>query len=112
MQNPASPEPPDMPSRITIDGVPYVVCRAAMNDEDGEFCAASQQIKVQAGVPDDYARVTLLHELIHACFEHAGSPEVLTEELVACMVSRRLLPILRDNPHLVAYLTADDRRTG
>lgn len=96
------------PFSVTIDGTSYLVLEDNLKDEDGEFCAASQVIRVQQAASVDYQRVVLLHELIHACFEHAGSPtEPLTEEQVACLVSRRLLPILRDNPQLVAWLTSN-----
>lgn len=95
-----------MPARIKIDGVQYDVDITNLDTEDGEFCATSLAIKVQADAPYETQRTILLHELVHACFEHAGSPpEPLTEEHVACLISRRLLPILRDNPDLVAYLT-------
>lgn len=96
-----------MPPRVTIDGVLYDVRLVKLDAEDGEFCAASQAIKVQEGAGVAYQRVVLLHELIHACYEHAGSPPgPLGEEQVACMISRRLLPILRDNPEVVRWLTS------
>ena len=94
------------PRSVSIDGTSYLVVEDNLTGEDGEYCAASQVIKVQQAASANYQRVVLLHELIHACFEHAGSPaEPLTEEEVCCLVSRRLLPILRDNRELVDWLT-------
>ena len=91
---------------IKVDDQDYVVFEKDMEEQDGEFCAATQTILLQKSATPGYKRVVLLHELIHACYEHAGSPpEPLAEEQVACLVSRRLLPILRNNPDLVSYLT-------
>lgn len=96
-----------IPDHVMIDGSLYFIQAADLETEDGEYCAASQTIRVQRYAPAPYKRVILLHELIHACYEHAGSPaEPLAEEAVALLISRRLLPILRDNPELVEYLTA------
>ena len=94
---------------VVIDGQAYVIEDWPMQEEDGEYCAASQRIRVQKDAKPLYKRVVVLHELIHACYEHSGSPpEPLAEEQVALLISRRLLPILRDNPNLVKYLTEED----
>lgn len=110
IQNPASEQPFDLPTYIVIDGIEYRIVRAKLEAEDGEFCAGTLRIRINENLPRPYERTILLHEITHACFEHAGSPggSMLSEETVACLVSRRLLPILRDNPHVLAYLTATD----
>lgn len=96
-------------NQIKIDGAVYHVVLGGLPEdgaEDGTFEPASQVILTRAMLRPYYSKVVLLHELIHACYEHAGAPEQpLTEEQVACLVSRRLLPILRDNPELVKWLT-------
>ena len=97
-----------LPAHVTIDGDDYLIGALPEDSEDdGNYHGADQCIRLKPFMGQGYTRTVLLHELIHACYEHAGSPsEPLAEEQVALLVSRRLLPILRDNPELVQYLTA------
>lgn len=54
--------------------------------------------------PEEQARI-LLHELLHGCYELAGSRHAtLEEEDVAMMLDGPLTTILADNPHLFAVL--------
>lgn len=58
---------------------------------------------------DSVRRDTLLHEVIHCCNETSGLAAELGSEWDE-RIARRLTPVLlatlRDNPRLVAYLTA------
>lgn len=54
-------------------------------------------------------RETLLHEVLHTCTDIVGIDKEMTDETEEKVVNRLapvLLAVLRDNPRLVAYLTA------
>jgi hypothetical protein len=47
---------------------------------------------------------TLLHEVMHGCFGVAGIADEDNEERTITHLSAQLTQVLRDNPHLLAYL--------
>jgi len=75
---------------------------------------ASQRIVLREDNAPDYQAETLLHEVLHQCLRvsscrpdddsKAGLPDV--EERAVAAMAGPLLAVLRDNPGLVAYLTA------
>jgi hypothetical protein len=69
----------------------------------------SMAIAIDPGKHEDYARATLLHEILHACIR--GSDPTLEdehEETAVASITGPLLAMLRDNPSVVAYLMSDD----
>lgn len=80
---------------------------------NGDACGAcdmeSMTIAIDPGKHEDYARATLLHEILHACIR--GSDPTLDdehEETAVASITGPLLAMLRDNPSVVAYLMSDD----
>ena len=77
---------------------------------NGDACGAcdmeSMVIAVDPGKAEDYARATLLHEILHACVR-ASDPNLDDdqEEAAVAAITGPLLSTLRDNPDIVEYLT-------
>lgn len=98
------------PETIQIGDTVYAVAPLSeVSELDGLYHASSQTIEVRRGLPHQYEKYVLAHEIIHGLFEHAGavseSDEKFTEEQVACIIGRALPALLKNNPTLVAYLT-------
>ena len=78
----------------------------------GDACGAcdmgSMSIAVDPGKHEDYARATLLHEILHACIR-SSDPRLDedNEETVVAAMTGPLLSMLRDNPEVVDYLMDD-----
>lgn len=70
-----------------------------------------QLIAIEPDLPRRVERRVLMHELAHVCLEIGGwTEEVIApgqyEEVAACALERPLVSLWRDNPALVAYMTA------
>lgn len=77
-------------------------------DKDmGECKHAEALLRVSPKQSEDMRRDTLLHELLH--FLDTEMDTKLTERMVR-LNATALLSALRDNPALVAYLTATDEQ--
>jgi len=79
---------------------------------NGDACGAcdmeSMTIAVDPGKHEDYARVTLLHEILHACIRSSDPTlDDEHEETAVAAISSPLLAALRDNPGVVAYLVGE-----
>jgi len=65
-------------------------------------------IAVDPGKHEDYARATLLHEILHACIRSSDPTlDDEHEETVVAAMTGPLLSMLRDNPDVLDYLTED-----
>jgi hypothetical protein len=65
-------------------------------------------IAVDPGRHEDYARATLLHEILHACIRSSDPTlDDEHEETVVAAITGPLLSMLRDNPDVLDYLTDD-----
>jgi hypothetical protein len=68
----------------------------------------SMSIAVDPGRHEDYARATLLHEILHACVRSSDPTlDDEHEETVVAAITGPLLAMLRDNPDVLDYLTDD-----
>jgi hypothetical protein len=68
----------------------------------------SMSIAVDPGRHEDYARATLLHEILHACIRSSDPTlDDEHEETVVAAMTGPLLSMLRDNPDVLDYLTED-----
>lgn len=75
----------------------------------GETNLPAQEIIVHPTQGPSQLRDTVLHEVLHACAAVAGGPiPQEDEERFVRPVATVLLGVLRDNPKLVAFLTAVD----
>jgi hypothetical protein len=81
----------------------------------GMTFSASHQIWLH--IPSQSAvgiKLTLVHEILHACIGESGAREFLpslkpkhTEEAYVSVLSSPLFGVLIDNPNLLTYLTSD-----
>jgi len=55
----------------------------------------------------DRQRVTVMHEVLHCCTALARVSDDSTEEHTVSALAPVIVQVLRENPDLVAYLTAE-----
>ena len=79
---------------------------AASSDRYGECDKANAIIRVSTDYGALKAANTLLHEVLHACFDVAAIEGDDPEERTVTSLANVLAQVIRDNPDLVAYLTA------
>lgn len=106
-----------LPTSIRVGPYAYAVYEYPAHDRDawGRISFRGHRIGVGVGdeVSDGARRTSLLHEVAHAIHELAGINESdvgwpKTEERYIGATAALWLMVLRDNPDLVAYLTATD----
>jgi Zn-dependent peptidase ImmA (M78 family) len=97
-----------------VDGRPYIIRMVdQLFDQDGDSLDGTTDTKM--GVIDirkDQSiaeeRDTIVHELLHACFDQNirnYEKKKFTEEESVRRVTPKLLKVIRDNPELMEYLT-------
>jgi len=104
-----------LPNVIHIGPVTYDVKLVRKLDVLGETdCDNSEITILRTGQSRSSKRVTLLHEILHAVIgESAVRPDghhklpYVQEEALVSALAPWLTAVLRDNPAVVAYLTAD-----
>jgi hypothetical protein len=94
--------------RIVSDAAGHM---AAEKDQgvrlDGRGSAPEQEIHVNPQQATMYQRSTMIHEILHQVFVVAGTGlDNEDEEKICRSLEGGLLGVLRDNPSLVAWLTA------
>lgn len=97
--------------RVGRDDHSTQVCSAGDSTCVGHTSHADLAIDLRTGLAPSFERETLLHETIHAAWYVAGlqaSDVAPHEEHVVSTLAPALLQVLRDNPGLLAYLTADE----
>lgn len=68
----------------------------------------TQEIICRRDSTHDRAAVTLMHELLHACFLVADHPlREKAEERAVTKLAPVLVSLLRDNPHIIHFLTEE-----
>jgi hypothetical protein len=71
----------------------------------GMHAPNTSRIYVESEQENDYAKMALLHEILHACVYVSSVPsDDVAEELYVSIIAPNLLEALRRNPRLVAYL--------
>jgi len=76
-------------------------------DACGSCDLSSMTIAVDPGKSEDYARVTLLHEILHAAIRSSDpNIESEAEEMAVASMTGPLLATIRNNPEVMAYLMA------
>lgn len=106
----------EMPTNLRVGAIDYTVHRAAGGTRTegcvGYTVGHLAEIGVDPSIPSSKQRHTLMHELLHACWHSAGrgwdEKEKVSEEEMVRTLTTPVLMLLRDNPHLVAYLTGTD----
>jgi hypothetical protein len=116
----ADPPPPDLPKGIRVGPYTYRVETYAAHGHQawGRCLYREHRIGVAVGpeVSEQAVRTSLWHEVQHAVHELAGLneggvPWPRTEEAYIGGTCALWLMVLRDNPALVAFLTADEEMT-
>lgn len=99
-----------VPTHVMVDGRRFSIEVDARHAHSGEYSATEERIWLNPDCKRGLPRV-LLHEILHACWDHAGlnnAPKVHKyEEAVVSAMADRLLSTLRANPAIVKFLTAD-----
>lgn len=103
------------PQRIKVGPLTYRVKlwkkRPADNARNWGLCdRESCTILIHERLSRPRFREVLLHEVMHACYDTSGLTlkDDCPEEMVVNDLSFALLGVLRDNPDLVAFLTAKE----
>ena len=91
-----------LPRHIHVGSVTYMVTEdkaETANGRRGGCFKEEQEIRINPSLGDDQKRITLLHEILHACIETAGcADKKLTEEEWVERVSPILDMVMVDNP--------------
>ena len=97
-----------MPKTVKVGAHVYAVVRKPKSQIDGDLGECSfdnVQIVVAKGLRKSVARVTIVHEVLHACSYPSLDSKTLTDEDFVTGISPVLLQVLQENPELVEYLT-------
>lgn len=113
---------PKLPSPLAVGSITYTVRYepqlTAVTGTNGVCGQDVQSILIDDQLGDDQRRETVIHEALHGVF-HDSSLHALFEKLqkttsdedleetVILELSKRLMALLRDNPHLVDFLLAE-----
>jgi hypothetical protein len=97
------------PKKIKVGYATYSVVeddvRLTESKAGGMHAPNTSTIYVEKEQEIDYAKMALLHEVLHACVYVSSVPtDDTTEELYVSIIAPNLLEALRRNPQLVAYL--------
>lgn len=104
------------PKRIKTNGTTVAVdsdvklLNAA--DADGHYDPSGERICVNPELPPARQRVVLLHEVLHVAWFYGGLSNFFEntkqEEAIVDVLAKQLVPLLRENPRLVEFLTAPE----
>lgn len=118
-----------LPSKVKILNHTWTIVEESLEPEDGSDypnygkCERFDQvITINKDMTVDNKRVTLLHELLHACRYSNGNPGLLPdftdvskeeiiltwEHMLLGLYEEPFLSILRNNPKVVEYLVSND----
>lgn len=98
------------PTQIRVVGKTYAVLfvdEVDSEDSNGEHDLQRQEIKVKNAIHPELAMDTLLHEVLHAIDEQLDL-RLKHKQVHALAVG--ILQVLRENDHLVKFLTKKERR--
>jgi len=88
-----------LPNKIKVAGIDYQIQEVAEIDDDpsmmGSCLYQRTIIKIKSNMSNDKKEQTLIHELLHACFNEAGFNE--QDEDVINRVGIVLYQVLKDN---------------
>ena len=95
------------PAALRIGGQDWTVQLRSLADRYGETAKRRLRITLARGQAPGHMRDTLLHEVLHAAWSvNPPLDDEDQEERVVAALAPWLLLALRDNPDLVAFLTA------
>lgn len=97
-----------LPASITVGAVAYRVIVDPSIGSDGEYSARQCTIRIKPDLALPYARQVIMHEWLHALYEHGGltaegsKPD---EEATVSALGWAGLESMRANPDLLKFLT-------
>lgn len=98
------------PKKIKI-GPNTVIVKSVNPDElDGKYADFSpryQSIRVSTDMSKGQTALSLLHEVLHACFFDAGLPVRFNpddEEIIIRVLEARIGAMIKDNPKFITYI--------
>jgi hypothetical protein len=100
-----------LPSSIRVGYRDYdLVVVSPLNAEAegafGRHSSTACRIEVRTDTKPAETADTLIHETLHAVWNVAGLQAKDSEERIVTSLAHQLTQVIRDNPELVAYLTA------
>lgn len=89
----------NIPETVDIDGIVWKVIMDETIDNNGETNANQLTIKIDPSINRHRQEITLMHELLHAILDMAGSQEdeKFDEEQIAHRLSRPILYLFEKN---------------
>lgn len=107
---PKPKQKPPLESNVVVLDRPFVIEYSASEDLDdkvGECVYYEQRIRISNVLPLRTEQHIVMHELVHAADEIMGTG--LKENQVQA-IGYAVTCLLRDNPHLIAYLLQKERK--
>lgn len=80
--------------------------QAASSSRYGECDKANAIIRVDTTYGPVKSASTLLHEIMHGCYDIVGLTDEDNEERTVTQLSNQMTQVFRDNPDVLAYLRA------
>lgn len=103
-----------LPKQIRIGGIDYTVqprTFVQLEGKSGTHSRMEATIEIANGVPQETAN-TLLHEVLHGCYQQAELRADDSEERIVSALSNQLCQVFRDNPKFVSWLTKGVKRSA
>lgn len=102
---------PKLPTTIRIGWLDYSVeewpaLEALSDGKEGDCDKSNSVIRVCTAYGPVRSAEVLLHETIHACWDMGSLGSRESEERVATVLAKQLAQVWRDNPKLVAFVSA------
>lgn len=103
-----------MPAQVLVGGIPYSIekqDRITVDEQNADGCITYNVCRIQIvdGMPVEVERTVVLHEAMHAIFKGQGQHDYQHDEALLEAIAHGMVQLLRDNPLLVKYLTADQQ---
>lgn len=92
-----------VPARVKVGWRAYAVSALVDSDNAGECDPDHGTIKIKPG-DDAHMAHTLLHEILHACYDQAALRRKDGEERVVAGLANTLAQVLRDNPGVGTFI--------
>lgn len=98
-----------VPYRVLVGCAEYVIVLvspavADANNEKGATDGVAQRIWLREDLRADHAAQILIHEIMHACYEHYGIVERRPEEYTVNALSGCLAAVFAANPQVLAWI--------
>jgi hypothetical protein len=98
-----------IPSTVQVGFKTYKIiewhaAKATAANGMGECDRFSLEIRIRTDLPLQQVQNTLLHEVLHACWDIAELDRTPSEEAVVTLLSTTLLKVAQDNPKVIKFI--------